>query len=460
MSYRAFKFALFIAIPAFLFVFAAVVFLFQRGRLLEEVIRYSLAAQGFPEAVFSLSGFSAEEIEIRNLSLGGRESSPKLDNLKIRFSPSGLISRKIRKVSVSGLVLEFRKENGAWKMPGMVSYKSDKTHFHIPLAEPAIAGFSFEEAHIENTVLRFSAPQWRMELPLSVEWKREPEPRLSVSSGGAVLKIGEMRITAGKAEAFAVMVPGGEKWDGGWSMENLKFPGMEARIPEMKGEGKLSISSGDMEIEGMIASENRSHLLSFAWRTSPQFPEKTELEIKTAGMPWNEGRVSVSKTVLPMFSTSGFSFTLEIASVSAEALLKQIAGESASATGFLSGVLPVFVSGDGSITVQGGWLKTDSPGIIRLPPGAIPGDNENVALLRNALGNFRYSVLSAEIGSEKDGKTALIMRLEGNNPDVQAGRPFKVNVNLRGDVLDLVRRNVLLFLNPLKLREEGDHAKK
>ena len=129
--------------------------------------------------------------------------------------------------------------------------------------------------------------------------------------------------------------------------------------------------------------------------------------------------------------------------------------ERVSATGSVSGDLPLIIERNGNFSFGKGKLQADSPGTITLPPDAIPGDNAQIAMTRDILKNFHYKILSLSISSGMDGKTPILITLEGNNPDMYNGKPVKINVRLSGDVLNLIRQNVLFLTDPKSILKQG-----
>jgi hypothetical protein len=320
-----------------------------------------------------------------------------------------------------------------------------------------LAGLALEGARMDDGRLRLTTPEWQADVPLSLTWSRQPEPKLLAKSSGLSLTVGGINLKAEEGSAEATLKTNDKKWQGSWHVKNISVTGMEPPPPVLQGDGGLSVEGDNAVVEGKISSPDQAWKLVFEERFWPGAPEKSHVRIVEAAMPWKDGILSTREVVVPLIP-GPLALTLNVKRVSAEALMQQITGKSAAASGALSGFLPVTIGADGALTVHNGKLEADEPGLISLPPDAIPGDNEQVAMLRDALGNFHYTTLTVDMDSGKDGRMVLHMLLEGSNPGVQDGRPFKVNVNLRGDVLNLVRQNIMLLINPLQLQELSNHA--
>ncbi|UAW98553.1 YdbH domain-containing protein [Halopseudomonas nanhaiensis] len=108
-----------------------------------------------------------------------------------------------------------------------------------------------------------------------------------------------------------------------------------------------------------------------------------------------------------------------------------------SGRGTLDGQLPVSLV-DGQVTVDSGSVRAREPGGVlqyrseRL--SELGRSNLGMRELAVALDDFRYSVLSSELDYGEDGMLILGLRLEGNNPDLQNGRPVHLNINLEENI--------------------------
>jgi hypothetical protein len=58
---------------------------------------------------------------------------------------------------------------------------------------------------------------------------------------------------------------------------------------------------------------------------------------------------------------------------------------------------------------------------------------DTVGLAMKALANFRYTSLVIEIDVGENASGAVLVRLEGANPEVLEGYPFAFNINLETD---------------------------
>ncbi len=170
--------------------------------------------------------------------------------------------------------------------------------------------------------------------------------------------------------------------------------------------------------------------------------EKASVDIGESKILWNDGVLSTPNISVPLYSDAPISFTLKVQQVSLNSLLSAATSNRASATGVVSGALPVVINRDGTFTVKKGDLRAEKAGTLKISPDVIPSDAQQVALLRDVLKDFHYSSFSMGIESADSKQLAMLLSLEGNNPDVYNGRSVKLNVHLTGDVIEMITQSL------------------
>jgi hypothetical protein len=143
-------------------------------------------------------------------------------------------------------------------------------------------------------------------------------------------------------------------------------------------------------------------------------------------------------------------FTVRVSGLDIAELLKLEQEQGLYGTGIIDGELPLVLSRDG-VSMQQGRLATRDPGgIIRYAADervrALAQGNPNLQLLLDALRDFHYHLLRADVDYAPDGNLDMRVRLEGKNPELEGGRPVHLNINLE--------ENVLMLLRSLRLADE------
>jgi hypothetical protein len=242
-------------------------------------------------------------------------------------------------------------------------------------------------------------------------------------------------------------------WQGEWGVESVEISGTPVLLPMLSGAGTFIVQSGTAKGKGEFQSADHTHKAAFEAMYNPD-NAASNITITNASMPWNGGTLSTRGAIIPLAGAKSVTLALKVVDVPLDTLLQAATGKRASATGEVSGVIPVTIGKDNTFIFHDGNLKAQEAGIIKLAANAIPTDNEQVGVLRDVLSDFHYQELTVAMDSDKDEKLSMLLQLRGNNPEVYNGREVKLNVKLTGDVLNLMQQTVIPLANPEKFLEE------
>jgi len=195
---------------------------------------------------------------------------------------------------------------------------------------------------------------------------------------------------------------------------------------------QAGLSLNDIRARFALAAEDAS---------KPPAIDLTELEADFAG-----GSLRVENTLLDP-GGGGNAATVRVADVALERLLAELGlGEDVTGEGRLSGRIPVRLE-PGGVVIADGELRAGGPGRLQVrlreTGQALGQQAREMELMIRALEDFRYEVLAAELERDADGELRLALRLEGSNPEVLEGHPFRFNITLSGN-LDPVFRALRL----------------
>lgn len=182
------------------------------------------------------------------------------------------------------------------------------------------------------------------------------------------------------------------------------------------------------------------------------------LRIPQTTWQWLGGEVRAEKLRFALGDLPELETELVARNLSLESLLGLLEQGRLSASGALSGTIPVQWK-DGKLSISAGQL-TASGGHLSYPDAAqaVPGDGEQVALVREALRNLDYQVLRLTIGTLGGDDERVTLYVEGSNPDLMGGKPVHLTVNLTGDLMDTLRSSFQAYSSPEKLLESPDDA--
>ena len=421
---------------------------------LQNKIKATLEAQGFPDVQLTVEGLSLSGITLKDVSFGG--GAPlSMKNMTLGYSFADILSGHFNDVTVKGLSLEANQNKDRWTLAGRESGSQESEPLKIPLTLDELSVLPMNNGKLEDSQLVVNAIAWKMALPLHMTWQKEPIPEITYKATGLRLKVPEYELVSGEAALNAGLNETNGQWEGQWEIKDIKIMDGETTAPPLNGHGTLTALADKILINGEFESADKSYRSSFATDVILNEPKKSLLTLADVAMPWNGGTIAARDVKMSFTGSKALKINLQVQHVAVNDLLQQLTGKQASGTGVISGVLPVVVNPDGSILVTGGALQAEGPGEIVLPPDFVPGDNENVALVRDVLKNLHYSVLSVTVDNGKDNKLSILMTVEGNNPDVYGGKAVKLNVHLTGDVLSFVQQNLIALTNPEKLLEQG-----
>ncbi len=215
-----------------------------------------------------------------------------------------------------------------------------------------------------------------------------------------------------------------------------------------------NIAPGILILKDITIADFPTAFESFEMHYIPRELVSKRLQILDLSLRSKDGEITTQNVEFDLFRPAETSFVLTVRNVPLDFIMRLLTSDKAKATGKVSGRFPLTLHRDKSLTIDNGLLRTDNPGTLVVAPSAIPGDNDQVELVRAALGNFHYQEFSLEADSGKDKKLSMLLQLRGNNPDVYNGREIKLNVRLQGDLLETVQQSVLSISDPKRFLEQ------
>lgn len=228
-----------------------------------------------------------------------------------------------------------------------------------------------------------------------------------------------------------------------WSIGNLEISGIPYPLPSLSGAGKLRADA----VSGRLYDATHQYESSFV--VTPEIVTLRDLHA-----PWQGAKVSAQEVRIALGGNQPISIPLHIDNLPLTVLLSMISSDKASGTGWVSGNVELIIFSDGHFDLGGGKFSTASHGIIQLSENALPGAGEQMELARKALSNLHYKDLKLTLSHDHQGKLLIRLNIEGNNPDALEGRPVKLNVNLSGDMLELLQQTLLPMESPASLIEK------
>lgn len=141
--------------------------------------------------------------------------------------------------------------------------------------------------------------------------------------------------------------------------------------------------------------------------------------------------------------------TVRVDNISLHAIMNEVGKGKVSASGQISGTLPVVVKGV-DVTVQNGLLRVKDGGRIKFQSPATEAAgkrNEMAGKAFEALKDFKYNELEARLNGPLDGAMSLRMAFDGQNKDVMGGQPYAFDIEFNGELANLARNLSKSFVN-------------
>lgn len=457
-------------LPILGFVLVALIiagFVIPWPRLVGDVLRQQMEAQGLRKVHLTVEALGLNGIKLRDISIGD-EPPLRLPAVTVAFNLSDLWNGKLQTLHLDGLEFTATQQSGAWTLTGFSrppqgsgqNVSNRNVGIGLPLTQQHIAAIPLEQATLTHGSLRLTSPDWSLALPLELNWQKQPTPRLTYQGDSPTFKMGALTVTAITLSATITLNPAQKQWSGAWQLEGLALQGSPIAVPSLTGTGTLGIGADAVQLAGCFNDTTKDWQSCFKADINMNNATQSRLTITHGKMPWTGGVISVRNVTIPLSGNADIQIPVQVKGVSIDTLMQQLTGKRATAQGVVSGTLPVTIKANGAISIAQGQLQAEAPGVIAIDPAAIPGDNEQIALVREVLQNLHYTLLAIGIDNGKDNKPAVTLTVEGRNPDAQNGRAVKLQVHLGGDVLEFAQQSLMSFTDPKQLLRQENNAQK
>ena len=111
-------------------------------------------------------------------------------------------------------------------------------------------------------------------------------------------------------------------------------------------------------------------------------------------------------------------------------------------TGRIDGTIPVEINDKGVFIEHGAFINVVRDGTIRYNPAAGTDQlrqNPLTGIALDALRDFHYSHLSADVNYQPEGTLSINLKLKGTSPELETTRPVHLNINTEQNLLSLLK---------------------
>lgn len=166
--------------------------------------------------------------------------------------------------------------------------------------------------------------------------------------------------------------------------------------------------------------------------------ENTLLSVDNFEATLFNGKVS-SDTLRYDWTAPSNQLELNIKRLDLSRMLDLAAYDSVQATGFISGTLPLALTGN-TPSIGRGELHVEAPGgAIHYSALGGAGSNAAIDFVNQALSNYQYDVMDTSVNYQPSGELDLSVRLQGLNPDMNNGQRINLNLNINDNIPTLLQ---------------------
>ncbi len=464
-----------------------------------ETISKVLSSFGYTQATFDSFNLATNSATIKNLDIFGDERVL-ISEITTKFQPSSLANMAVDEIEISGMNinLPFPKESKAETSSEVESTNGQET----PKADGEASVMPFAKLLIRDSKIHYKGILIA-DLSGEIDCTTKIECKISFTANNNNIKAnfkadGAYQVNAGELDAkfflseidasdlynglIAKLLPAGApqlenvagkiKTSGDVSYssdKNLTYKAA-AFVDDISAKyqahnlnglsGKYSIKGSDKGFSMQSLAETTVSNLSFGdlhlqnGSLNLIYDSQEGLSISSQKWQWADGTLSTGLvTVYPLKYPLNIVFSLN--NVELAKVISLFAQKQFYASGKISGNIPVSISGE-YIKLSESKLSTSAGGVIKYQPdnSGVSTPDSNIAT--QALSNFHYDKLNMTIDSPSLSLQRINLFLAGSNPNLYSGKRIEFNLNINGNIVDMIRSSIASYDYQNKLQKQGE----
>lgn len=168
-----------------------------------------------------------------------------------------------------------------------------------------------------------------------------------------------------------------------------------------------------------------------------------------------DGNVAMSEFIYDPKETRPQRFSLEVGALDLGRLVQLIDLDGLTATGKLSGNVPLSLRSD-HVTIDDARLISVESGAIRYRPKEPPAfftADDSTRLVLKAFDNFEYDKMTMTLNGTLGGDLTAGLHIAGGNPELYGGYPIEFNLNLSGKLDRIIDEALVGYQIPGQIKE-------
>ncbi len=387
-----------------------------------------------------------------------------VDTLSAAYDWREVQKGKLREVTARKVTIPIRETDTGWMIGGLEPLMDSGADATAPALAPffdaaTLRGLLPHSVTVDDGTLKVhgKALQLSSGFVVATQMAETPQATLTLTKPGGAF--GKYALKADALTLQATLDDAAHTWHIKGVVPKLTITGAEQDIPPLA--VKMDASVTEKNIVANVTAQDAKNTKKAAFTLSLPLSDPTQgtLRIKSFATEWGGGKIRVKDASVALSMKKPIRIPVQLEKVQLATLLEALGDERIKGTGIVSGTLPIIYNPiDGIFALEDGGFEAIEKGQLQIAPEAIPGaGNENLDVVRTALGNFQYDLLKMSVVSGPDNTPAIRLSVEGKNPEAFNGRLVKLTVTLTGDVLQLIQQSILPINDVkqlLKLQEQ------
>jgi hypothetical protein len=374
-----------------------------------------LEESGLKVSDLKIDTLNNSETFISHIELGD-DKHLSVSNISAKYNIQDAVKGQLQSVSIDKIVLDIYKDENNWTVGGLEKLLNKSSDKNTNIDLNSLYNKLPETISIKD--INLTAKDFIMNLKFEMVFDKLKK-EMSGKVGASFISIPELPIDILNTKI------------------NTEF---SANSKDLKA---LITLAGSINMDAEVAADSSDI-------------KKGIFKIKKFTLPYGGGVVSINNLSIPLAMDKPITIPLNIKEVELSELLGKATSGEIKGDGKLSGVIKMIYYPDGNIAIKDGAMKSNADGIINVSPTLIPGDNEQVKMTRTVMENFHYDILDVSIVADKNEKSLINMVIEGKNPSYLDGRKVKLNINLSGDTIPMLKQSLLPINDFKKLIDSGN----
>lgn len=420
-------------------------------------IKALLESRGLKVASLQVESLGTSLVMLKDIVLG--DTHPlKADRIAASYNFEGIRQGKLDSLTIQQPSLTFYQQKGQWRVGGLepLMQGASQTRPHLPVNEST---FSLVpgQVGVEEGRINILGDGFKADIPFNARFLKEDILNAELASTGITFTKEPYTLSTGAIQLNPMLNAEKKQWEGKISVDAITLAGIETPPPSLNLQGSFTAKAETASVTFTLKDAAGAMHADGSLKLPIADPKSATLALKSISYPWGGGTISAEKVTVPLSGKKPISIALKVNNVDVAQLMSTLAQGKVSGTGKVNGVFPITYYPDGKVTLAEGEAQAEGAGVLAMSPDIIPAtEQKQMASVKTLLENFHYNSLKIRLSLDKEEHSTILLAIEGNNPEAFGGKPVKLNVNVTGDIVPLLRQSLIPMQDAKELLKAKD----